>query len=198
MSEWYIDNTVDKQAAKKKTTEDTRSPCYMPIATGFGSARMLSTSTTKSKHEESSHGPRTLLVGLQVGDEVGVELPLLPAAGERERSGRSGKMRCSGFACHVRGAGAGPRGRNASGWKTGRGTDGRICLGWDRGGRGPWKRWREEGGPRRPILSVIFEKKVMLILLVRQMKIREERREHTRRFYMARRRRWNQSNPQWK
>lgn len=129
---------------------------YTPIAAGFGSARILSTSTTKSKHEESSHGPRTLLVGLHVGDEVGVELPLLLgrqiAASSRVR-GRSGKMRWLGFACRVRGAGAGPRERNASGWKTGRGTLGRACLGWERAGRGPWTRRREEGGPRRRIVK---------------------------------------------
>lgn len=119
----------------RKKTEDTGYQLhrYRPIATGFGSARILSTSTTKLKDEESSHGPRTLLVGLQVGDEVGVELPLLLgqqiAASSRERGGRSEKVRCSGFACRVRGAGAGPRGSDASGWKTGRGTDGRACLG---------------------------------------------------------------------
>lgn len=71
----------------------------MPIATGFGCARMLSTSTTTSTLEESSHGPRTLLVGLQVGDEVGVELALLfgrqMAASSSEKDGRSGKMRRS-------------------------------------------------------------------------------------------------------
>ena len=102
---------------------------YIPIATGLGNARILSTSTTKLKHDASSHGPRILFVGLHVGDDVGVESKLPGRQIAANSSGRSGNMSWPGMTCRIRGTAAGPRGRSASGRKTGRGALGRVCLG---------------------------------------------------------------------
>jgi hypothetical protein len=69
--------------------------------------------------------------------------------------GRLGNVSRAGSARRVRGEGAGPRGRVASGWKAGQGREGSVCLGTERGGMGPCTRRREEGGGRRGMVITL-------------------------------------------
>lgn len=96
----------------------------------------------------------------EVGDNedvVGVdEADLQMVAISTSSGGRSGNARRAGSARRVRGEGAGPRGREALGWKAGHGREGSVCLGAVRGGRGPCMRRRAEGGCRRRGMMITF------------------------------------------
>jgi len=91
-----------------------------------------------------------------VDDDVGVDdADLQMYAISTSSGGRSANVSRAGSARRVRGEGAGPRGRMASGWKAGQGREGSVCLGTERGGRGPCTRRSEEGGGRRGMVITL-------------------------------------------
>ena len=56
----------------------------------------------------------------------------------------------------MRARGTGPALTTGTGpWKAGRGSEGRVCLGWPRGGRGPLCRRRGVGGERRGMVVML-------------------------------------------